>query len=162
LLGRIRQVPEVLWLRRESAATSVSRQRHTLVLAGQAPRWFGAPPWFQHALVLWREYARENPRPIPLSTRQLVRMVLLYQVSYGWRHLRKSETSHAVGRGIDNAIWIKKVTRHHFHHAVYHALVGGRMAIGKVRRLARRAVYHVLVFTHRVRRRGRREETPVR
>jgi hypothetical protein len=162
LAGRIRQVPEVLWFRRQSAATSVSRQRHTLVLPQEAPRWFAAPPWLQHALVLWCEYVTPDPRPIPLPTSQWARMVVLYQVRYGWRHLRKSETSHAVGRGIDNTIWAKKITRHYYHHAIYRTLVGTRAAWGKLRRLARRGVYHVLVLTHRVRHRRGSEETPIR
>jgi len=66
LYGHIRQVPEVLWYRRQSAATSVSRQRHTLVVQSETPRWFSAPPWLQHAIVLWREYVRTDPRPLPL------------------------------------------------------------------------------------------------
>jgi len=162
LIGRIRQVPEVLWFRRQSAATSVSRQQHTLVLPGERPRWFGALPWLQHARVIWREYVQPEPRPIPLPTGQWVRMVALYQVCYGWRHLRKSETSHAVGRGIDNVIWVKKITRHYYHHAVYHALVGGRFLFGRLRRLGRRALYHVLVLMHRVGLRRGNEETSVR
>jgi hypothetical protein len=161
LIGRIRQVSEVLWFRRQSAATSVSRQRHTLVLPGEAPRGFGAPPWLQHARVLWREYVQRAPRPIPLSTAQWAGMLVQYQVFYGWRHLRKSETSHAVGRSIDNAIWVKKITRHYYHQAVYHTLVGGRGVSGKLRRLARRGLYHVLVLMHRVGLRRGSEETPV-
>ena len=57
-------------------------------------------------------------------------MLLRYQVTYGWRHFRKTETSHAVGRGIDNVIWVKKITKHHYHHAVYNTLVGGRARCG--------------------------------
>jgi glycosyltransferase involved in cell wall biosynthesis len=34
LYGRFRQAPEVLWYRRESAGTSVDRQSHSLVVAG--------------------------------------------------------------------------------------------------------------------------------
>jgi hypothetical protein len=89
-------------------------------------------------------------------------MLVQYQVLYGWRHLRKSETSHAVGRGIDNAIWVKKITRHHYHHTVYRVLVGGRALWGKGRRLTRRGVYHVLVLMHRVGLRRSSEETPIR
>ena len=52
LYGGVRQVPEVLWFRRESSGASVDRQRHTLVLAGDEPKWFHAPPWLQHSIVL--------------------------------------------------------------------------------------------------------------
>lgn len=159
LFGRIRQVPAVLWFRRQSPASSVTRQRHTLVLEGREPKWFFSPPWFQHALVLWREYADRQPPPLPIPRGEWVRMLLRYQSTYGWRHLRKSETSHAVGRGIDNAIWVRKITKHHYHHVVYNALVGGRVLWGRMRRAMRRGVYHVLVFMHRIglRRRGETE-----
>ena len=162
LYGQIRQVPEVLWYRRQSAATSVSRQRHTLVVESETPRLFAAPPWLQHAIVLWREYVRTDPRPLPLSNADWRRMLAQYQLRYGWRHLRKSETSHAVGRTIDNAIWTKKVVRHGYHHAVYHTLVGGRVALGRLRRLSRRTIYHVLVLMYRIGLRGGSGETPIR
>jgi glycosyltransferase involved in cell wall biosynthesis len=160
LLGRITQVPELLWFRRQSAQSSIVRQRQTLVVAGQEPPWFSTPPWLQHARLLWREYAAQTPPPLPLSRRQWAGMLLEYQLTYGWRHLRKSETSHAVGRGIDNVIWVKKITKHYYHHAVYHTLVGGRLALGRTRRLLRRGLYHVLVLGHRLGLRGR-GETPV-
>lgn len=162
LQGRIRQVPEVLWLRRQSAEASVSRQTQTLVLTEEAPRGFGRLPWLQHSRVLWREYVRPEHRPIWRPTIRWIQMIGLYQLTYGWRHFRKTETSHAVGRGIDNVVWTRKVVRHYVHHAVYHTLVGGRAAMGKARRLARRALYHVLVFSHRFRRRRGTGETPIR
>jgi hypothetical protein len=90
LYGSFRQVPEVLLFRRDSMATSVDRQRHSLILPGEAPRWFGAPPWFQHALVLWQEYVERRPAPLPLSRTQWMRMLVRYQVTYGWRHFRKT------------------------------------------------------------------------
>src|SRR6185295_13803516 len=62
LQGRIRQVPEVLWFRRQSMGTSVERQTSTLVLEGDEPPWFGAPPWLQHTRILWREYVAKDPR----------------------------------------------------------------------------------------------------
>jgi hypothetical protein len=64
-----------------------------------------------------------------------------------------------VGRGINNVVWAKKVTRHHYHHAVYNTLVGARVARGKLRRAVRRALYEVLMLTHRLGLRGR-GETP--
>jgi len=161
LQGRIRQVPEVLWFRRQSNGTSVERQHLTLLLEGQAPEWFSYPPWLQHSLVLWREYVAREPRPLPITRAQWVRMLLRYQLRYGWRHFRKTEASHAVARGISRAIWLKKLTRHHYHHAVYNTLVGARVAWSKTRRAGRRALYETLMLTHRLGLRGR-GETPSR
>jgi glycosyltransferase involved in cell wall biosynthesis len=155
LQGRIRQVPEVLWFRRQSNGTSVERQTRSLVLEGRQPKWFGWPPWFQHTLILWREYARPEPRPLSVGRMRWAGMLLRYQVSYGWRHLRKTETSHALGRGVKSAVWGRKMVRHHYHHAVYNTLVGGRALWGRTRRLWRRGVYEALMLTHRLGLRGR-------
>jgi hypothetical protein len=147
----------VLWFRRQSNGTSVERQRTTLMLPGSEPRWFWWPPWLQHTLVLWQEYAVHEPRPLPLTRLQWARMLALYQLTYGWRHFRKTGTSHAIGRGINNVVWSKKMARHHYHHAVYNTLVGARAARGRLRRAARRALYEVLMLAHRLGLRGRRE-----
>jgi glycosyltransferase involved in cell wall biosynthesis len=168
LQGRIRQVPEVLWFRRRSHGTSVERQSTTLMPPGAEPRWFGWPPWLQHTIVLWREYAAVDTLPRPgrsttgcprLTRAQWVRMLLRYQLTYAWRHFRKTDTSHAFGRGINRVVWTKKITKHHYHHAVYNALVGSRVIRGKLRRAARRALYELLMLTHRLGLRGR-GETP--
>jgi glycosyltransferase involved in cell wall biosynthesis len=159
LFGGVRQVPEALWFRRESNGASVDRQRHTLVRAGDEPKWFHTPPWFQHSVVLWDEYARPEPSPLPISRMAWRRMLLRYTVTYGWKHFRKTEASHAVGRGIDNVIWTKKITKHYWHHAVYNLLVGGRAAWGRTRRFARRTIYEVLMLTHRLGLRGRGKES---
>jgi glycosyltransferase involved in cell wall biosynthesis len=153
LYGQIRQVPEVLWFRRDSEGTSVDRQRHTLFLPGQEPKWFGAPPWFQHAQSLWRTYVAGTPA-FGLSRTAWMAMLAQYQITYGWRHFRKTEASHAIGRGIDNAIWVKKITKHYWHHAVYATLVGGRTAWGRARRLGRRGLYEALMLSHRLGLRG--------
>ena len=152
LQGRIHQVPEVLWFRRQSQGTSVARQGTTLLLPGSEPRSFSWPPWLQHSLILWREYV---PSPEPSITRaQWARMILRYQFRYGWRHFRKTSTSHALGRGIENVVWTKKITKHHYHHAVYNTLVGARKVRGRLKRLGRRAIYEVLMLTHRLGLRG--------
>ena len=155
LRGGIRQVPEALWFRRGSNGRSVDRQSHSLVLAGDEPRWFQAPPWFQHSVVLWREYARKEPAPLAISRTAWVGMLVRYQLTYGWKHFRKTEASHAMGRGIDNVIWTKKITKHYWHHAVYNTLVGVRAGWGRTRRFGRRALYEALVLTHRLGLRGR-------
>ena len=159
LYGGVRQVPEALWFRRESNGASVDRQRHSLVLAGDEPKWFNAPPWFQHSVLLWQEYAIPEPPPLLLSRMAWRRMLLRYQLTYGWKHFRKTEASHAVGRGIDNVIWTKKITKHYWHHAVYNVLVGARVAWGRTRRFGRRCVYEVLTLTHRLGLRGRGKAT---
>ena len=159
LRGRFLQVQDTLWFRRDANGSSVDRQRHTLVLAGDEPAGFGAPPWWQHARVLWREYTRDDTTlgALGLSKSDWMLMLLRYQATYGWRHFRKTEASHAIGRGIDNVVWTKKITKHYWHHAVYNALVGARALWGRARRGGRRAVYEVLMATHRVGLRGRRK-----
>jgi putative sugar O-methyltransferase len=154
LQGAIRQVPEVLWFRRQSQMSSVERQHATLLLPGDEPRWFFWPPWLQHSLVLWREYAQPQPPPLLLSRADWRRMLLQYQLTYGWRHFRKTSASHAYGHWVGRLILAKKRIKHHYHHAVYNTLVGGRRALGLARRAGRRVLYHVLVFTHRIGLRG--------
>jgi hypothetical protein len=84
-------------------------------------------------------------------------MLLRFQASYGWRHFRKTSASHAIGRGLDRVVMARKLTKHYFHHAVYNTLVGGRLLWGRTRRLGRRVVYELLMLTHRLGLRGRRE-----
>jgi len=156
LQGRIRQVPEVLWFRRQSMGTSVERQRTTLLLPGSEPRWFAWPPWMQHSLILWREYAKTEPPQFSITRAQWARMLLRYQVNYGWRHFRKTSTSHALGRGIENVVWTKKIAKHHYHHAVYETLVGARKLRGRLKRMGRRALYETLMLSHRLGLRGGR------
>jgi len=151
-------VPEVLWYRRQSNGASVERQRSTLMVAGTEPRWFFWPPWYQHSLVLWQEYAGASARPATALSRDTwVRMVLGYQVAYALRHFRKTDTSHAWGRAKNRVALAKKRTKHAYHHGVYHTLMGLRALRGKLRRGGRRALYEVLMLTHRL---GLRRETP--
>jgi hypothetical protein len=84
-----------------------------------------------------------------------MRMLTRYQLTYGWRHFRKTGTSHALGRGVERVVWTKKRARHHYHHAVYNTLVGARVARGRLRRAGRRALYEALMLTHRLGLRGR-------
>jgi hypothetical protein len=159
LQGRIRQVPEVLWFRRQSEGTSVERQVKTLVLPGDEPRGFHTAPWLQHTRVLWREYAAATPQPLPIPRAEWVRMLVRFQVTYGWRHFRKTSASHAIGRGLNRIEWARKQVRHHYHHAVYNALVGARVVWGKSKRAGRRGVYELAMLTRRLGLRGRGEVT---
>ena len=155
LQGRIRQVKEVLWSRRQSNGTSIERQSNTLMLPSAMPRWFSWPPWLQHSFMLWREYVHREPRPLDITRRRWVGMLLLYQLTYGWRHFRKTETSHVLIRIFDWILWLKKQTTHHYHHTVYNVLVGMHKLRGRSRRAVRRVIYEVLMLTHRLGIRGR-------
>ena len=155
LQGRIRQVPEVLWFRRQSSSTSVARQRTTLLPQGATPRWFLWPPWLQHTVVLWREYAAPDPRPLSLTRRQWVGMLLRYQITYVWKGFRKTEVSHTLERTAGRIWWARKLVKHYGRRVVYNTLVGGRVLWGRLRRASRRALYGALMLTHRLGLRGR-------
>jgi glycosyltransferase involved in cell wall biosynthesis len=133
--GEIRQVEAPLWFRRQPEGASVARQKASL-FAGPPPPRFDWPPSLQHAVVLRREGFT-----LP--------MIGMYVVASAWRTIRKTETSKSVGRGVDNIHFVKKLVKKGFHHAVYYALVGARMIAAKTRRATRRAVYEILMFTHR-------------
>jgi glycosyltransferase involved in cell wall biosynthesis len=151
LQGRIRQVTEALWFRRQSNGTSVERQRTTLLRAGHEPRWFFLPPWLQHTIVLWREYATTPHDGVaPLPRARWARMLLRYQLTYAARHFRKTDTSHAMGRTINRAVLARKRVKHSYHHAVYDTLVGARALRGRLRRAVRRGLYEALMLTHRL------------
>jgi hypothetical protein len=155
LQGRIRQVPEVLWFRRQSAGTSVERQRVTLLPPGASTPAFFWVPWLHHALVLWREYAVPAPPPLPITRWQWVRMLLRYQVTYVWKGFRKTDASHSMERVAAFVWWARKLPQHYYRHAVYNTLVGGRFVWGRLRRAGKRALYEALVLTHRLGLRGR-------
>lgn len=138
--GEIRQVQAPLWFRRQSDAASVARQRGSL-FAGPLPPRFHWPPSLQHAVVLRREGFT-----LP--------MIGTYVIASGCRAIRKTETSKSVGRGVDNIHFVKKLVKRAFHHAVYYTLVAARKVAGKSRRASRKAVYEILMFTHRARLRG--------
>jgi hypothetical protein len=133
LRGEIRQVPEVLWFRRNTATSSVARQAQTLLLPGTAPSWFWWPPWMQHARVFRHEYRAGTLRQLGLTTSEWRRMRAWYQLTYGWRHARKSETSYLLGRGLDRVVSARKLAKHYYHHAVYRTLVMLHAATDRVR-----------------------------
>jgi hypothetical protein len=134
-LGEIRQVAEPLWYRRQTGGASVERQRQSLFAASPPPR-FHWPPSLQHAVLLQRA-------GFSLS------MIATYVLASSWRATRKTETSKSIGRGVDNVYFVKKLAKKAFHHAVYYTLVSGRRLAGKSRRVSRKAIYEILMFTHR-------------
>lgn len=139
--GEICQVREPLWSRRQSPAASVVRQS-TSLFAGAPPPRFNWPPSLQHAVVL-----RGQGFSLP--------MIATYVVASAWRATRKTDTSKRIGRGVDNAHFVKKLVKKGVHHAVYYSLVGVRKAGSKARRAAKRVVYEILMLTHRAGLRGR-------
>ncbi len=140
LQGQIRQVPEHLWSRRQSDQASVARQSVSL-FAGATPARFGWPPSLQHAIVLRRAGVSAS-------------MIATYVVATAWRATRKTETSKSIGRGVDNVHFVKKVVKKGIHHAIYYTLIGVRWFAGRCRRIGRKVVYEILMFTHRTGWRG--------
>jgi glycosyltransferase involved in cell wall biosynthesis len=136
LLGQIRQVPEPLWSRRQARIPSVTRQNASL-FAGDTPPRFGWPPSLQHAIVL---------RGAGVSAA----MIATYVVASGWRSTRKTDVSKRIGRGVDHVHFVKKVIKKGAHHGVYYTLVGARALAGRGRRIRKKVVYEILMFTHRV------------
>jgi glycosyltransferase involved in cell wall biosynthesis len=140
LQGQIRQVPEHLWSRRQSSEASVARQAVSL-FAGATPARFGWPPSLQHAAALRRADVSAS-------------MIATYVVASAWRATRKTETSKSIGRGVDHVHFVKKVIKKGIHHAVYYTLVGVRWFAARCRRIGRKVVYEILMFTHRTGWRG--------
>jgi hypothetical protein len=135
LIGQIRQVPEPLWSRRQARIPSVTRQNMSL-FAGEKPPRFGWPPSLQHAIIL-------------SGAGVAAAMIATYVVASGWRSTRKTEASKRIGRGVDNAHFVKKVVKKGVHHSVYYTLVGARALAGRGRRIRRKVVYEILMFSHR-------------
>lgn len=145
LQGQIRQVLEPLWFRRRSDEASVARQRTTL-FAGDVPPGFNLPPAIQHVRVLKSEYASGSPDRVHVSAG----MRATYLVSSAWRGFRKTETSKSIGRGVDNAHFVKKLAKKAVRAAVYHTLVTAHALAGRLRRIRRRIVYHAAMLTYRL------------
>jgi glycosyltransferase involved in cell wall biosynthesis len=133
--GEILQVAEPLWRRRQSDGASIERQRQSL-FAGSLPPRFNWPPSLQHAVLL-----RHEGFALP--------MIATYVAASGWRATRKTDVSKSIGRGIDTVHFAKKLVKKGVHHAIYYTLVGVRKLAGKSRRASRRALYEVLMLTHR-------------
>ena len=139
LRGEIHQVPEVLWFRRNGAASSVARQRQTLMLPGTEPTWFWWPPFMQHAAMLRREYDAATLASLGISTSEWPGMLRQLQLAYGWRHVRKTDTSTAIGRGIERVVYARKLAKQKVLRGVYHTLVAMHAALDRFKGSGRRA-----------------------
>jgi hypothetical protein len=73
--------------------------------------------------VLRRAYDAPRLAALGLDAATWRAMLRRYQVTYGWRHVKKTDTSTAIGRGIERVISGWKMLKHYYRHAVYHALV---------------------------------------
>ena len=135
LQGEIRQVDEPLWYRRQSAASSLTRQATSLFADDTPPR-FSWPPSLQHAVVLKRQGVAPS-------------MIAEYVLASAWRSTRKTETSKSIGRGVDHLHFAKRLVKKTFRHALYYTLVGARRVAATSRRATRKVVYQFLMFTHR-------------
>jgi len=154
LLGEISQVEEVLWTRRQGPLGSVARQGDTLT-AAPGPWWFWLPPWVQHARVLLREHSRRGASPA-VSRVELWRMVLLYEASYTWRHIRRSGVSHGVASLGERVQAVRKGVRHWSGVSRLRARHAGRQASARLRRQLRRARHEVPLATRALSGRVRR------
>jgi hypothetical protein len=156
LQGEISQVPEALWTRR-TAAASVSRQATSLVNAPR-PWWFRLPPWVQHGFVVAREY-RGSRRPAGMSAAALAWAVLLYQLTYTWRHIRRSETSHRLEEGAERLQAARKGARRRYRDTLVWMRAAGRQTSGSARRQWRHATHETVLalqaFGRRLRRASR-------
>jgi hypothetical protein len=141
LRGQVRQVPEVLWYRRQFAAGSIERQRSTLFAPGTRPPSAFTPPWYMHARSLWATYGREphpafssrsNPKshtPNPnqdLSRAEVMRLVTAYAAAYAWRHYGKSTVQRGVLSLLGWPRWIYKRAKRGALLGVYGSLVASR------------------------------------
>jgi glycosyltransferase involved in cell wall biosynthesis len=128
LLGQIRQVPEVLWCRRQFPEGSIGRQRTTLFAPGAARPSAQTPPWYLHARSIWTTYTRDDGSSLGLSRSEVVSLVVEYSAAYAWRHYGKS----SVQRGLLSILgwprWVYKRLKHAALLALYTVLITLRKA----------------------------------
>lgn len=111
LQGQIRQVPEILWFRRQFPAGSIERQRSTLFAPGTRPPSRLTPPWYMHARTMWRTGAVAPG------------LIVRYAAAYAWRHYAKSSVQQGVLAVLGWPRWVYKRVKHAALLALYHALV---------------------------------------
>ena len=126
LRGQIRQVPEVLWYRRQFATASVDRQRATLFGPGTKPPSPFTPPWYMHARMLWAVYGSERGSPLRIPRRHVRALVVRYTAAYAWRHYGKSSVQRGVLSALGWPRWIYKRLKHGVLLIVYGVLIAAR------------------------------------
>jgi hypothetical protein len=126
LRGEIRQVPEVLWYRRQFSTGSIVRQRQTLFAPGTASVSRFTTPFAMHARALWTTYRGASGQRLGISRTTLVKMVAMYAGAYAFRHYAKSEVQRGALTVLGWPRWIYKRVKHAALLAVYHVLVAGR------------------------------------
>jgi len=126
LQGEIRQVPEVLWYRRQFASGSVERQRSTLFAPGMPPPSRLTPPWYMHARSLWDVYGRGSHPRVVLPSAAAVRLIARYATAYAWRHYAKSSVQRGILTVLGWPRWIYKRVKHAALLGVYASLVALR------------------------------------
>ena len=123
--GQIRQVPEVLWFRRQFSTGSVARQRSSLFGPGVTPPPRMTPPWYMHARSLWAIYGM--PQGIPgASKSHVARLVATYTASYAFRHYAKTPTQRDLVWLLHRPRWAYKRAKHGVLVGVYGTLVFAR------------------------------------
>ena len=126
LRGQIRQVPEVLWYRRQFETGSVERQRSTLFSPGTRPPSAWTAPWYLHAQSLWANYVRQPHPAVPMPRAEARRLVVTYAATYAWRHYAKSSVQRGLLAVLGWPRWIYKRIKHGVLLAVYGVLVAAR------------------------------------
>lgn len=128
LQGQIRQVPEVLWCRRQFAEGSVGRQRDSLFAPGAPRPSARTPAWYLHARSLWTTYAYPGGSSLQLSRGEVAGMVLEYSVAYAWRHYGKSSAQRGLLSVFGWPRWVYKRVKHAALLALYTVLITLRKA----------------------------------
>ncbi len=126
LRGQIRQVPQVLWHRRQFADGSIVRQRRTLFRPGAKVPSALTPPWYMHARSLWATYGRDAAARPGRSRAEIVRLIAYYASAYAWRHYGKSSVQRGVLSALGWPRWVYKRAKHAVLVSVHTTLVTSR------------------------------------
>ena len=126
LQGEIRQVPELLWYRRQFSEGSVLRQRVTLFAPGTQPPSRLTPPWYMHARSLWAVYGGGAHPRVELSRRTALSLIGRYAAVYASRHYAKSTVQKGILTVLGWPRWIYKRVKHAVLLGVYGVLLALR------------------------------------
>jgi hypothetical protein len=126
LRGQIRQVPEVLWFRRQFTTGSIERQRMTLFQPGTKPPSALVAPWYMHARSLWIRYGRDVPPPLGMTRLQVAGLIAEYAAAFAVRHYAKSSVQRGVLSILGWPRWVYKRAKHLVLLTVYRVLVATR------------------------------------